>query len=185
MYAGSDNFVGRPIKGYEGTRAILRRDTAQAVARAASILKKEGLGLLLRDAYRPAIAMRDFYNWSKTPDQKMKQKFYPNITKRGIYKGRYIGLTSEHTWGIAVDVTLINLATGKELDMGGRVDLLDVSSATDYPHLTNEQRTNRNKLRSVMASVGMRNYSKEWWHYFLSPPGICYVYTFPVRDNLR
>ncbi len=185
MYAGNDNFVGRPLAGYRGSRAILRRDTAAAVARAADILAEEGLGLLIKDAYRPSYAMRDFYEWSKTPDEKMKHKYYPNISKKGIYDGKYIGTTSEHTWGIAVDVTLVNLTTGEELDMGGHVDLLDPSSATDYPGLTPTQRFNRNKLRSVMASVGMRNYSKEWWHYFMSPGGLCRAYSFPVTDNMR
>ena len=184
MYAGNDNFVGRPLAGYKGTRAILRRDTATAVARAAELLAAEGIGLLVKDAYRPSQAMRDFYEWSKTPDRKMQHKYYPNISKKGIYEGKYIGTTSEHSWGIAVDVTLIDLTTGQELDMGGHVDLLDPSSATDYPHLSPAQRRNRQKLRSTMACVGMRNYSKEWWHYFLSPGGLCRVYSFPVTDNL-
>lgn len=184
MYAGYDNFVGRPLAGYKGTRAILRRDTATAVAQAAETLKKEGLGLLVRDAYRPSTAMRDFYAWSKTPDCKMQLKYYPNISKKGIYEGKYIGTTSEHSWGIAVDVTLVELDSGKELDMGGHVDLLDPSSATNYAGLTPTQRTNRQKLRDVMARAGMRNYSKEWWHYFLSPSGLCRVYSFPITDHL-
>lgn len=185
MYAGYDNFVGRPLAGYKGTRAILRKDTAAAVAKAADDLAKEGLGLLVRDAYRPATAMRDFYAWSKTPDRKMQQKYYPNISKKGIYEGRYIGTTSEHSWGIAVDVTLVELDSGKELDMGGHVDLLDPSSATNYAGLTPTQRANRQKLRQVMARAGMRNYSKEWWHYFLSPSGLCRVYSFPITDHLE
>ena len=184
MYAGTDNFVGRPLAGYCGSRAILRRDTAAAVARAVELLAAEGIGLLVKDAYRPAQAMRDFYAWSKTPDRKMQHKYYPNISKKGIYEDQYIGTTSEHSWGIAVDVTLIDLSTGQELDMGGHVDLLDPSSATDYPNLTPTQKRNRRKLRNIMASVGMRNYSKEWWHYFLSPSGLCRVYSFPIRDNL-
>lgn len=184
MYAGNDNFVGRPLAGYCGSRAILRRDTAAAIARAAKLLEAEGIGLLVKDAYRPACAMRDFYAWSKTPDRKMQHKYYPNISKKGIYEGKYIGTTSEHSWGIAVDVTLVDLSTGQELDMGGHVDLLDPSSATDYPKLTPTQKRNRRKLRSTMARVGMRNYSKEWWHYFLSPSGLCRVYSFPIRDNL-
>ena len=184
MYAGHDNFVGRPLAGYCGRRAILRRDAAAAVARAAELLAREGLGLLVRDAYRPAPDMQDFYAWSFTPDCRMQARYYPRISKRGIYEGKYIGTTSEHSWGIAVDITLISLATGKELDMGGHVDLLDPSSATEYPGLSPTQRANRLKLRDTMAAVGMRNYSKEWWHYYISPCGICHVYSFPVTDNL-
>lgn len=183
-YAGSDNFVGRPIEGYSGQRAILRKDAAANMAKAAAILAKDGYGLKVLDAYRPAGAMKDFYEWSKTDDDRMKARFYPNITKKGIYDGQYIGLTSEHNWGVAVDVTLIDLKSGKECDMGGHHDLLDPCSATDYPNLTPRQRANRNRLRSAMAAAGMRNYSKEWWHYFVHPLGICYLYGFPLDDNL-
>lgn len=184
-YCGSDNFVGRPIDGYtSGRRAILRKDTAEALARAQQMLEKKGLGILVWDAYRPHRALKDFYNWSRTDDDSTRAEFYPNITKRGIYENRYIGLTSEHSWGIAVDITLIHLNTGEELDMGGRHDLLDASSATVYAGLTPQQQANRLLLRDTMAAVGMRNYSKEWWHYFLSPPGKCLRYDFPLNDDL-
>ena len=184
-YCGNDNFVGRPIDGYTtGKRAILRRDTAEAIKRASEALAKEGLGLLVWDAYRPARAMNDFYAWSMTDDEHTKATFYPNITKRGIYENRYIGLQSEHSWGVAVDITLINLKTGKELDMGGRHDLLDESSATCSPLITERQQANRLKLRDAMDAAGMRNYSKEWWHYYLNERGTCYQYNFPLNDDL-
>ena len=184
-YCGNDNFVGRPIDGYtEGHRAILRKDAAAAMAKAQKQLEAKGLGILVWDAYRPHRALKDFYNWSKSADDSTRAVFYPNITKRGIYENRYIGLTSEHSWGIAVDITLVDLKTGKELDMGGRHDLLDERSSTVYPGLTPQQQANRLLLRDTMASVGMRNYSKEWWHYFVSPPGTCHRYDFPLNDTL-
>ncbi len=185
-YCGNDNFVGRPIDGYTtGNRAILRKDTALAMKRASENLAKEGLGLLVWDAYRPARALKDFYAWSKTSDDRMKAEFYPNITKREIYENRYIGLMSEHSWGVAVDLTLIDLKTGKELDMGGRHDLLDESSATRSPLITAKQRANRLKLRDAMDAVGLRNYSKEWWHYFLIEKGVCRNYDFPLNDSMQ
>lgn len=183
-YAGSDNFVGRPIWGYTGHRAVLRRDAADCIARAAKALAKEGYGLRIYDAYRPALAMQDFYGWSKTSDDRMKATFYPNITKKGIYEGKYIGTVSEHSWGVAVDITLIRLSTGKECDMGGHHDLLDESSATDYPNLTDEQKANRRRLCKAMEAAGMRNYSKEWWHYYVHPMGTVYSYSFPLNDAL-
>lgn len=183
-YSGYDNFVGRPIAGYEGQRAILRKDTAQAIRRAADILAKEGIGLLVWDAYRPSGAMRDFRRWSRTPDESMKARFYPNISKQGIYDGKYIGDISEHSWGIAVDITLVDLRTGRELDMGGHHDLLDVSSATVSPLISPTQQANRLKLRDAMAAAGMRNYSKEWWHYFQAEKGTLFSYNFTVRDDL-
>ena len=184
-YCGHDNFVGRPIDGYTtGHRAILRKDTAAALARAQQNLNKMGYGLLIWDAYRPHRALQDFYNWSLTDDDHTRAIFYPNITKRGIYENKYIGLKSEHSWGVAVDATLIDLRSGKELDMGGRHDLLDESSATVYAGLTEQQQANRLLLRDTMAAAGLRNYSKEWWHYFLSHPGTCHQYDFPLNDNL-
>lgn len=185
-YCGYDNFTGRPIDGYtEGRRAILRKDAAEALARAQQMLKPQGLGLLVWDAYRPHRALRDFYNWSMNDDDHTRDRFYPNITKRGIYENKYIGLSSEHCWGVAVDITLINLRTGKELDMGGRHDLLDASSATVYAGLTPRQQRNRLLLRDTMEAVGMKNYSKEWWHYYVSSPGTCHQYDFPLNDQLR
>ncbi len=184
-YCGSDNFVGRPVAGYTtGTRAILRRDAADCLRKAQEILAPKGYGLLVWDAYRPHQAMEDFYTWSRTPDESMKREFYPNITKQGIYENQYIRRASEHSWGIAVDVTLVDLNTGKELDMGGRHDLLDASSATRYPGLTPEQRANRLLLRDSMDKAGMRNYSKEWWHYFLKEKTHLIRYDFPLCDTL-
>ncbi len=183
-YSGSDNFVGRPIAGYAGTRAILRRDTAVAIGRAAQLLAKEGLGLLVWDAYRPACAMNDFRRWSRTDDERMKARFYPRISKQGIYDGKYIGDISEHSWGIAVDITLVDLQTGELLDMGGHHDLLDISSATCSPLISPTQQANRLKLRDAMNAAGMRNYSREWWHYFLADKGTIYSYNFEVRDDL-
>ncbi len=183
-YAGADNFVGRPIAGYTGRRAILRRDAAEALARAAADLAPQGYGLLIWDAYRPTTAMKDFYSWSFTKDESMRAKFYPNITKRGIYEGRYIGLTSEHTWGVAVDITLVHLRDGSEVDMGGHHDLLDPSSATNYAGITPQQQANRRLLCETMARAGFRNYSKEWWHYFLRDSEPWAAYGFPLHDAL-
>ncbi len=183
-YAGNDNFVGRPIMGYSGRRAILRRDAAEALARAEADLRQQGYGLLIWDAYRPTTAMKDFYAWSFNKDERMRAKFYPNITKRGIYEGRYIGTTSEHTWGIAVDITLVELRSGREVDMGGHHDLLDPSSATAYTGISPEQQANRRLLCKAMERAGFRNYSKEWWHYFLRDSQPWYAYGFPLNDAL-
>jgi D-alanyl-D-alanine dipeptidase len=184
-YCGNDNFVGRPIAGYTtGHRAILRRDTADRLARAQQALAQKGLALKVWDAYRPHRAMQDFYKWSRTPDDTMKAEFYPNISKQGIYENRYISRTSDHSKGLAVDVTLIRLDTGEELDMGGRHDLLDESSATRYPGLTPEQQANRLLLLQTMADVDLRNYRKEWWHYFQKKEPAAPRYNFPLNDNL-
>lgn len=184
-YAGNDNFVGRPITGYEGKRAILRQDAARALRRAAQLLQRQGYGLLIWDAYRPIRALRDFRAWSYSSDESTRATFYPRITKRKIYEDHYIGDSSEHTWGIAVDITLYRLKDGKLVDMGGRHDLLDPKSATDSPEVTSRQRINRSILRDAMRAVGFENYAKEWWHYRLTDSRPWYAYDFPLRDNLR
>ena len=184
-YAGSDNFVGRPIDGYTGRRAVLRKDTAAALRTASEILAKQGYGLLVWDAYRPARALKDFRAWSRTPDDSTRATFYPRITKQEIYDNRYIGDVSEHSWGIALDLTLFRLSDGKEVDMGGRHDLLDVSSATRSPLVPATARANRLILHDAMLQAGFCNYSKEWWHYFLRNRGDCYNYNFPLDDNAK
>lgn len=183
-YAGCDNFVGRPIDGYTGHRAVLRREAAAALARVAESLRPQGLGLLIWDAYRPRRAMKDFRAWSETPDDRMKAKFYPNISKAGIYEGRYIGDESEHSWGIAVDITLVHLKSGRPLDMGGHHDLLDPSSATLCDKLSPKQQANRLKLKTAMEAAGFRNYSKEWWHYYYMDVPQLYSYDAPLDDTL-
>lgn len=183
-YAGSDNFVGRPIRGYMGRRAILGREAAACVAHAARILARQGYGILVWDAYRPTSAMQDFFEWSKTPDDRMRQEFYPRLTKRQIYEQRYIGTQSEHSLGIAVDVTLYRLKDGALVDMGGRHDLLDASSAWDSPLVTEAQRANRRILRDAMAAAGMKGYDKEWWHFYKPGMGPFFLYGFPLNDRL-
>ncbi len=177
-YAGYDNFVGRPIAGYVGKRPILRKDAAAALRRVAQELRPLGYGLLIWDAYRPARAMRDFRMWSLSEDDSSRSIFYPRITKQGIYAGHYIGNVSEHSWGIAVDISLYDLKNGKLVDMGGRHDFLDPSSATDSTEVSPVQRANRHKLRDAMRHAGFENYPKEWWHYRLSNSRPWYSYDF-------
>lgn len=183
-YAGNDNFVGRRIVGYSGCRALLRKDAALALKKADAALAKKGYGILVWDAYRPLSAMKDFYQWSQTSDNRMQTKFYPNITKRGIYEGRYIGENSEHTWGIALDLTLVDRKSGRLVDMGGHHDFLDPSSATASSAVTSKQSENRRFLRESMEQAGFENYDKEWWHYRLRDSRPWYAYDFQIIDHL-
>ena len=184
-YSGSDNFVGRPIAGYRGSRPILRRDAAAALQRVQQRLVAQGYGLIIWDAYRPMRALSDFRAWSRTSDSSTRATFYPRLTKKGIYEGHYIGDSSEHTWGIAVDLSLVHLSDGRLVDMGGRHDLLDPSSATESPEVSEQARANRRFLRDAMRAEGFVNYGKEWWHYRLANSRPWYAYDFPVRDDLR
>ncbi len=187
MYAGHDNFVGRPIAGYTGKRAILRCDVAWALHRAAREFSQLGYKILLRDAYRPHRALADIAAWAKTDDQKMKARYYPRISKAQIHGDRYIGDISEHSYGIAVDITLLDTRTGKALDMGGPIDFLDPSSATAYsgPHISSAAQKNRAMLLSIMSKYGFKNYEKEWWHYwYKAAPAPWMRYDFALNDHM-
>ncbi len=181
-YAGNDNFVGRPIDGYAGKRAILRKDAAVALRRAAEQLESQGYGLVIWDAYRPMRALRDFRDWTAGPDERTRPVFFPRITKREIYEKKYIGDSSEHTWGIALDLSLYRLADGELVDMGGRHDLLDPASATDSEEVSARQRANRHLLRDAMQRAGFANYAKEWWHYRLRNSRPWAAYDFVIHD---
>ncbi|MCD7799042.1 MAG: M15 family metallopeptidase [Akkermansiaceae bacterium] len=186
-YSGSDNFVGRPLAGYRGRRAILRTEAAQALRAAAEEFARHGCGLVIYDAYRPHTAMRDIAAWGRdSSDRKMRTRFYPRISKKQIFEHGYTHDISEHSRGVAVDVGLFDLKTGRDLDMGGHHDLLDPVSATDSGAVSPAQRKNRHLLRQVMEAHGFRNYSAEWWHYLLrDEPDKTLYFLFPVRDDMR
>ncbi len=188
MYSGSDNFVGRPIAGYSGKRAVLRYDTAAALKLASEEFASMGYCVLLKDAYRPCRALDDIFAWSLTDNHRMQSRYYPRISKSRIHADKYIGKVSEHSWGVAMDITLLDARTGQELDLGGRVDMLDDMSATEYQGslISKQAHENRMMLRSVMAKFGFRNYSKEWWHYWLSPvENPIMSYDFALDDSMQ
>lgn len=186
-YSGSDNFIGRPLNGYHGKRAILRREAAIQLAKAQRYLRSKGYGILIYDAYRPHTAMIDIGKWGKDlGDQKMKARFYPGIDKKRIFDDNYVRDISEHSRGVAVDITLVDLKTGKPVDMGGHHDLLDPSSATDSFLVTPSQRAKRQLLKNEMARAGFDNYAPEWWHYRLSPePDETAYFYFPAWDEMK
>lgn len=186
-YAGHDNFVGRPLAGYKGRRAILRREAAMKLRQASDWLDGRGYRLLVYDAYRPHTAMVDINAWGRDPaDQKMKARYYPDIAKERIFKDKYLREFSEHSRGVAVDVTLVHKSSGKPVDMGGHFDLMDPSSATAYAGLSAAQRQNRQFLKEAMAAYGFANYAPEWWHYRLDPePDNESHFLFPVCDGME
>ncbi len=186
-YAGNDNFIGRPMAGYRGKRPILRTQAAEALKQVSDDLWSQGYQLLIYDAYRPHIAMIDINNWGRDlSDQKMKRKFYPGIEKKQIFEDKYIRDCSEHSRGVAVDITLVKRGSRKPVDMGGHHDFLDPTSATDTKLVTPARQKNRQLLKQAMARRGFVNYEPEWWHYRLSPePDMTAYYYFPVWDGMR
>lgn len=167
-YYTGDNFIGERIDGYNGPFAILTLRAARALKKANDDLGTQGYRLKIIDAYRPQKAVNHFARWSKDPlDIEMKERFYPGVDKRNLFKQGYLSSKSGHSRGSTVDLTLVYKKTGEEVDMGSRVDFLGPISAHGAKGLTKAQRTARYLLKTAMVKQGFQPYSKEWWHYTL------------------
>lgn len=184
-YAGTGNFTGTRIDGYDAPRCLLLRPAAEALARAERALRRESMRLRVFDCYRPRRAVAHFMRWAADPsDQRTKRVHYPNLDKASLV-GDYISPTSGHSRGATVDLTLLECAARgrcRPLDMGTGFDLFDPLANTDSPRATSAQRGHRHRLRTAMQAAGFRNYPLEWWHYTLDPePDPATAYDVPVR----
>ena len=186
-YAGNNNFVGERIDGYEEPVALMAREAAEALSRVNGEAAARGLGLKIFDAYRPRRAVEHFMRWAADPeDQRMKEAFYPDIPKAEIIPRGYVAPESSHSRGSTVDLTLVDLQTREELDMGGSFDFFGERSHPDYAGLTEAQRANRRLLREMMTRQVFLPIETEWWHFTLANepyPETCF--TFPVRQDQR
>lgn len=182
-YSTEDNFVGAVIDGYEAPKAILAREAAQALKKAAEILYEQGYYIKIFDAYRPQRAVNHFIRWAQDPyDTKMKDKYYPDVDKTDLFKLSYLAKRSGHSRGSTVDLTLVDISTGEELDMGSGFDFLGEISHHGTSLITPEQEKNRNILRDAMVEAGFKPHLKEWWHYGLKDePYPDTYFDFPVR----
>lgn len=182
-YITSDNFLGKPVDGYEKDTLIISTEAAVALKKIQSQLKDFGLGLKVFDAYRPQQAVNHFVRWAKVlNDTLTKQTYYPDVAKKDLFKLDYIASRSGHTRGSTVDLTIVDLQTGTELDMGSSFDFFGTSSHPFYPNLTSKQRANRLLLRNLMLQAGFQPYSKEWWHFTLkNEPFPKTYFDFPIR----
>ncbi|WP_310090428.1 M15 family metallopeptidase [Pseudoxanthomonas sacheonensis] len=183
-YAGSENFVGVPVEGYNAARCYLREPAAQALQRVEQSLRREGFRLRVFDCYRPARAVRHFVRWAADlQDQRTKTRYYPNLDKTQLL-GDYIAPVSGHSRGATLDLTLLDCRGADNrclpLDMGTEFDFFDTLANTDSPRITQAQRDNRQRLLRAMTQQGFRNYPMEWWHYTLAsedPP----LYDIPIE----
>ena len=181
-YYGTYNFVGTRIDGYKEPVALITREAAAALKKVSDYVKSKGYRLKIYDAYRPQCAVSHFCRWAKDADTSMKRYFYPNLEKDRLFKEDYIATKSGHSRGSTVDLTLFDMKTGKEVDMGGTFDMLDPSAHPDYVgNLTKEQIANRMKLREAMLKFGFKPLYSEWWHFTLrNEPYPTTYFTFPV-----
>jgi D-alanyl-D-alanine dipeptidase len=155
-YATSNNFTGAPLPGYLANRAYLRREAAVALSRVQRDLRPRGLGIKIFDAYRPVRATLAMVDWTQRVNR-------PDLLTDG-----YIASRSRHNLGLAIDLTLIDLATGRELEMGTAFDTF--SAAAHTANASGEAAANRQKLKGAMEREGFVNYEQEWWHFSFAVP---------------
>lgn len=169
-YYSTYNFVGRRIPGYEAPEAWMTRRAADSLLAVSNELIPLGYRLKVFDAYRPQRAVNCFVQWSHAAsDTLMKAYFYPNVPKSQLFQEGYISSRSAHTRGSTIDLTLFDMRTEREVDMGGTYDLLDPRSHPSYREgLTEEQIAHRQLLCRVMMHHGYKPIATEWWHFYLA-----------------
>lgn len=181
-YYSTYNFVGARIDGYEEPVALLTKEAAAALKEVSDDVIAQGYRLKIYDAYRPQKAVDHFVRWAEdTADVKMKEYFYPDLEKDVLFPLGYIAEHSGHSRGSTVDLTLFDMKTEKEADMGGTFDFFGELSHPDYKDITDEQYANRMILREAMLRHGFKPLDEEWWHFTLeNEPYPDTYFTFPV-----
>ena len=196
-YYGTYNFVGSRIDGYLEPTALLTRRAADSLLAVSNDVKALGYRLKIYDAYRPQCAVDHFVRWSKdTEATEMKSYFYPDLEKDVLFPQEYICERSGHTRGSTLDLTLFDMASEKELDMGGTFDWFGIESHPDFggnpetgeytpnDRISETQFKNRMILRNAMLRHGFNPFSTEWWHFTLKDePYPDTYFTFPVKQT--
>ena len=191
-YAGSHNFIGRPIKGYLAAECILSQPAANALEYVQRKLAEKQLSLIVWDCYRPKRAVDDFIQWSKDLTHfEMKTEFYPRTEKEELFARGYLAKPSAHSRGSTVDLAIVptGFASATQpdpsqslkactspkgerfddgtIDFGTGYDCLDVLANTSNARAGGTALRNRQTLRSYMQEAGFRPYAREWWHFEL------------------
>ena len=184
-YYSTYNFIGDRIDGYEEPCALLTIEAARALKTAANELLVQGYRLKVFDAYRPDCAVKHFMLWGiEDQDIRMKPYFYPDLKKTELFARGYIAKQSSHSRGSTVDLTLFDMNSGKELDMGSPFDFFGDVSHPDYRGITEEQYANRMNLARVMERSGFMPLDCEWWHFTLkNEPYPDTYFQFPVSSE--
>ena len=201
-YFGTYNFVGTRVDGYLEPVVLMTRQAADSLRAVSDDLKQQGYRLKIFDAYRPQCAVDHFVRWAADiPDTLMKTYFYPDLDKSVLFEQVYIMEKSGHTRGSTVDLTLFDMATEKEVDMGGTFDWFGPESHPDFcgnpetgeytgdnsaspanRSITKEQFHNCMILREAMLRHGFKALDSEWWHFSLkNEPFPDTYFTFPVK----
>ena len=184
-YYSTYNFIGERIDGYEEPCALLTKEAARALKSVSNELMVQGCRLKVFDAYRPVSAVKHFILWGiEDQDVRMKPYFYPDLQKQELFAKGYIAKESSHSRGSTIDLTLLDMATGRELDMGSPFDRFGEISHPDYRGITQEQYDNRMLLRRAMLRGGFEPIDCEWWHFTLADePYPDTYFDFPVSSE--
>ena len=193
-YFSSYNFIGERIPGYEQPIAMITRQAADSLKAVSDDLLQKGYRLKIFDAYRPQCAVDFFMEWAAdTTDVRMQDYFYPELDKSVLIPQGYIAEKSGHTRGSTIDLTLFDMKTEREVDMGCTFDYFGVASHPDvlpeqeigaYRPINQEQYDNRMILREAMLAHGFKPYDCEWWHFTLeNEPFPDTYFTFPVSEE--
>lgn len=188
------NFIGDRIPGYNEPIAIITRQAADSLKAVSDELLRKGYRLKVFDAYRPQCAVDYFMEWAKNEqDIRMKEYFYPEQDKSILIPQGYIAEKSGHTRGSTIDLTLFDMGTEREVDMGCTFDYFGLASHPDimpgqeigsYKPITEEQYRNRMILREAMLRHGFKPYDCEWWHFTLeNEPYPDTYFTFPISTT--
>ena len=199
-YFSTYNFVGERIDGYLEPTALLTKEAADSLRAVSDDVKALGYRLKIYDAYRPQMAVDHFVRWAaNVSDTRMKPYFYADLDKSVLFEREYICAKSGHTRGSTLDLTLFDMTTEKEVDMGGTFDWFGVESHPDFcgnpdtgvydakagkkAHgITEQQFRNRLVLRAAMLRHGFKPIDEEWWHFTLKDEPFPDTYfTFPVH----
>ena len=201
-YYGTYNFVGSRIDGYEEPTALLTKQAAKALKAVSDDVMKQGYRLKIYDAYRPQKGVDHFVRWASNLNAtEMKDYFYPDLDKKVLFEQEYIYERSGHTRGSTIDLTLFDMKTEKEVDMGGTFDWFGPESHPDFcgnpetgeytgdnskspkgRSITAQQFANRMILRNAMLRHGFKPLDTEWWHFTLKDEPFPDTYfTFPVK----
>lgn len=164
-YATANNFVGKPV--YPAARAFLQRPAAEAVVRVHKWLNRQGLGIVIYDGYRPWSITKLFWETVR-PEQRT---FVADPAKG-----------SKHNRGCAVDLGIVEMATGKAIPMPSGYDEFTERASPDYPGGTDEERRNRDKLRQLMEANGFVVNPTEWWHFDYSTWQEYAIYDLPFDE---
>lgn len=194
-YHSTFNFIGDRIPGYDEPIAVLTRAAADSLKAVSDDLLKQGYRLKIYDAYRPQCAVDYFMAWAKdVSDDRMREFFYPELDKAVIVPRGYVAERSSHTRGSTVDLTLFDMESQRDVDMGCTFDYFGRASHPDvqpgeiigaYPPINEIQYSNRMILQEAMVRHGFNIYDCEWWHFTLADePYPDTYFQFPLKTEL-